>query len=674
MEKKIVAIIQARMNSSRFPGKVLATLMGKSLLSWVVESVQKSKLVHLSIVATGDDSSNDPVADWCSQNDVRCFRGSESDVLSRYYGAAKEFKADVVVRITADCPLLDATVIDQVLYPVLSGEYDYSSNVSPASWPDGLDCEAFAFSTLEVAHQDAKKESEREHVTPYMRAHRNKFKVFNLSCPYSGLEKLRWTVDSREDLSKVEALLKVTNGESSFFKLLEAEKKITEFTSAKRNEGFDLSVAKESLKAESFEESKKLLNRALKKIPVGSQTFSKSSIQYPQEGAPFFVSHGIGGRVWDVDGNEYVDLVSALLPNVLGYCDPTVDAAIREQLERGISFSLATELEIELAELLCEMIPSAESARFGKNGTDATSAAIRISRAYTKREKVVSCGYHGWQDWYIGATTRNKGVPSSVGQLTQLIPYNDLNIVEEKLKNEDVAALILEPANVASPHSGYLAELKSLCEKYGSILIFDEIITGFRFANGGAQEYFGVTPHLSCFGKAMGNGMPISAVVGRADIMKEVEEIFFSGTFGGEALSLKASIATLQKIKKENVVANLWLKGEKLAETIKGSFEKYKLTESMGLIGFAPWKLLQFKDSGEISSFALKTFFLQEMIKRGVLINNSNNICFAHSETDISYVAKAYDESLSLCRDFLSSKNWERKLLSPIIKPIFKVR
>lgn len=145
------------MNSSRFPGKVLAPLAGKVLLSWVVESIQKSKLVHLSIVATGDDSSNDPVAEWCSQNDVRCFRGSESDVLSRYYGAAKEFKADVVVRITADCPLLDSTVIDQVLYPVLSGEYDYSSNVSPASWPDGLDCEAFTFSTLEIAHQNAKK-------------------------------------------------------------------------------------------------------------------------------------------------------------------------------------------------------------------------------------------------------------------------------------------------------------------------------------------------------------------------------------------------------------------------------------------------------------------------------------------------------------------------------------
>jgi glutamate-1-semialdehyde aminotransferase/spore coat polysaccharide biosynthesis protein SpsF (cytidylyltransferase family) len=674
MEKKIVAIIQARMNSSRFPGKVLAPLAGKNLLSWVVESVQKSKLVDISVVATGDDSSNNPVSEWCAQNDVRCFRGSESDVLSRYYSTAKEFKADIVLRITADCPLLDANVIDQVLYPVVSGEFDYSSNVSPASWPDGLDCEAFSISALEIAYKYAKKESEREHVTPYMRANRNKFKVYNLSCPYSDLEKVRWTVDSREDLDKIEALLKVTNGESNFFKLLEAEKKTTQFKAAKRNEGFDLSLAKETLKAESFAESKKLLNRALKKIPLGSQTFSKSSIQYPQEGAPFFLSHGLGGRVWDIDGNEYVDLVSALLPNVLGYCDRTVDAAIREQLERGISFSLATELEIELAELLCEMIPSAESVRFGKNGTDATSAAIRISRAYTKREKVVSCGYHGWQDWYIGATTRNKGVPASVAKLTELVPYNDLNIVEEKLKNEDVAAFILEPANVAAPHPGYLAELKLLCEKYGSVLVFDEIITGFRFANGGAQEYFGVTPHLSCFGKAMGNGMPISAVVGRADIMKEVEEIFFSGTFGGEALSLKASIATLQKIKKENVIANLWLKGEKLAKTINSFFEKYSLTESMGLPGFAPWKLLQFKDSGAVSSFALKTFFLQEMVKRGVLINNSNNICFAHSEIDLSYVAKAYDESLSMCRDFLDSKDWEKKINSPIIKPIFKVR
>ena len=285
-----------------------------------------------------------------------------------------------------------------------------------------------------------------------------------------------------------------------------------------------------------YKASQQLLEEAEELIPLGSQTFSKSRIQYPEGKSPLFLHNGLGGRVWDVDGNEYVDLVCGLLPVILGYCDPNVDNAIREQLERGITLSLPTTLEIKLAERLVKIIPSAEKVRFGKNGTDATSAAIRLARAYTGRDHVLALGYHGWQDWYIGATSRNKGVPETVSKLTHKLPYNDVAAIKKALDQypNQIAAIILEPMSTVVPLTGYLEELRDITHETGIILIFDEIITGFRFALGGAQEYFNVIPDLSAFGKALGNGMPISAVVGRADIMNEMEEIFFSGTFGGK--------------------------------------------------------------------------------------------------------------------------------------------
>ena len=227
------------------------------------------------------------------------------------------------------------------------------------------------------------------------------------------------------------------------------------------------------------------------------------------------------------------------MPNILGYCDPDVDYAIRHQLTRGISMSLPTSLECELAERLVQHIPSAEMVRFGKNGTDATSAAIRLARAATRRDRVVAVGYHGWQDWYIGATARRLGVPAAVSELTDMVPFGDLEAMEATLKSHanEYAAIILEPTGAVEPPQSYLKDLKKLAHEHGALLIFDEIVTGFRWGLGGAQAKYNVTPDLSAFGKAMGNGMPISAVVGRSDVMRLMEDIFYSGTFGGEALS-----------------------------------------------------------------------------------------------------------------------------------------
>ena len=286
------------------------------------------------------------------------------------------------------------------------------------------------------------------------------------------------------------------------------------------------------------------LDRANRVIPGSSQTFSKGSNQHVRGVAPMFLAKGKGCRVWDVDGNEYIDYIQGLLPNILGYANEEVNAAVSEQLAQGHSFSLPHPLEVDLAERLTRLIPCAEKVRFGKNGSDATSGAVRAARAYTGRDRIACCGYHGWQDWYIGSTTRKAGVPEAVRALTHPFAYNDLGSLQKLLTEHkgEFAAVIMEPVNFWPPAAGFLEGARNLAHEHGALLIFDEICCGFHFGLGGAQKRFGVTPDMACFGKAMGNGFPIACVVGKADLMKVFEDIFFSFTFGGEVASMAAAM------------------------------------------------------------------------------------------------------------------------------------
>lgn len=425
-----------------------------------------------------------------------------------------------------------------------------------------------------------------------------------------------------------------------------------------------------------YRKSNEMLVRAGKVIPLGSQTFSKSHIQFPTPEAPLYMERGHQGRCWDVDGNEYVDLIGGLLPILLGYQDPDVDDAIKKQVSKGITFSLATELEIELAERLVELIPSAEMVRYGKNGSDATAAAVRLVRAFTGRNHIIALGYHGWQDWYIGATTRSKGIPRQVRDLTTKIPYHDKAAFEAAFQThrDDVAGVILEPMFTDEHETGYLRSLVDFAREQGALVIFDEIVTGFRYARGGAQALFGVTPDLSAFGKAMGNGMPISAVVGRRDVMLEMEEIFFSSTFGGECLSLAAAIAVIDKINREPVVDKLWTTGEKLSQGVGDLIEKFQLQDVITMGGLAPWKIIQVRDHEHASRAGISTLLFRELIAHGILTNGSHNVCYAHNEDDIQQTLEAYELSLAILAEELQRPGLEDRLGLEPIQPVFRVR
>ncbi|MEE2722403.1 MAG: aminotransferase class III-fold pyridoxal phosphate-dependent enzyme [Pseudomonadota bacterium] len=425
-----------------------------------------------------------------------------------------------------------------------------------------------------------------------------------------------------------------------------------------------------------FAASKAMLERALKTIPLGTQTFSKSRTQLPVGASPLYAAQANGSKLTDVDGNEFLDFINGLLAISLGYSDPDVDAAVRRQLDDGLLFSLPHVLEIEVSERICDMVPCAEMVRFGKNGSDATAGAIRLARAYTGRERVAVCGYHGWQDWYIGSTSKNLGVPEAIQALTHGFGFNDLGSLDRLFGEhpDEFAAVILEPMNVAYPEPGFLEGVRDLATRHGALLVLDETITGFRFSNGGAQELFGVVPDLATFGKGLANGYPLAALAGRADIMQMLEDVFFSFTMGGEALSLAAAKAVLDKLPRDGVVDRLRIQGQKVVAGVEDLIERHDAGHFLSISGHPAWSFLNFRDTEEYSVWQLRTLFLQEMFARGVLVLGTHNMSFAHSDEDIAKLLDTYDSVFPILRDAIAHRNLDDQLRCEPLRPLFRVR
>lgn len=423
-----------------------------------------------------------------------------------------------------------------------------------------------------------------------------------------------------------------------------------------------------------FEKSNEHLARAKKVIPLASQTFSKCYTQLSVGAAPLFLDRGAGGHVWDIDGNEYIDQVLSLAPIVLGYQYPAVEEAVAKQMKKGGILSLPGVLETEVAERICEVVPCAEMVRYGKNGSDVTAGAIRVARAYTGRDMVACAGYHGWQDWYIGTTTRNAGVPKATQELTKTFTYNDFASLERLFAEypNKIAAVILEPIGAEFPKDDFLANVRDLTQKHGAVLIFDEMITGFRMRLGGASEYFGVTPDLACFGKAVANGYPLSILTGKRELMQVCEEIFFSFTFGGELLSLAAAAATIDVMKREPVHESINRMGDELRDAYNAIAADLGITERTKAVGYGAHHVIQFTDAAGEGDLAAKTVFQEQMIAHGVLTICSNNICYAHTEDDIIRIREAYRAALESVKRGIEEESLETMIHGKKVQPVFR--
>ena len=393
-----------------------------------------------------------------------------------------------------------------------------------------------------------------------------------------------------------------------------------------------------------FTKSQEYLVKAEKIIPCQTQTFSKGPKYFPKGVSPVYIQRGQGSHVWDVDGNKFIDFILGLGPITLGYNYPVVNEAIKKQLEDGIIFSLPHPLEVELSELLTELIPCAEMVRFSKNGTDVTNAAVRLARAYTGKPKIAYYGYHGGgNDWYGITTDKNAGILKILRDYIVPFEYNNIDSLWKAFAThrDEIATVIMEPMINIPPKNNFLEEVKELTHKKGAVLIFDEIVTGFRWALGGAQEYFNVTPDLATFGKGIANGMPLNVLVGKAEIMRLLEDVFFSYTFAGECLSLAAGLATIQEMRDKKTIEHCWRIGERLMQglTILG----------VQCMGYPCRPMLILPNDSPY----MRSLVIQELTKRGILIHSGLllNFCFSHSEKDIVQFLNAFEIVLKLIKE-----------------------
>ncbi len=673
-------VVQARSGSTRYPNKMLHDFNGKTAIEWVLGRCQGIK-ADCRIVATSSSPEDDAIAEKSVENGWHVIRGSINDVLERFASAVETHNLEMVIRITGDCIFTDYRLVNFAMSKFLELDCDC---LVLANIIDGFDVEVMKASAILEAAKMAKMPSEREHVSPYIR-NSGQFKTVFLPYGDEDLSRVHLSLDYREDADVMGRILEVFKGKDFTYDdvaaLINKEPRILDsIKHIEVNEGYRKSVNEDKAfikglkgKKLALSESKLLFEKILDIIPNGSQTFSKSYLQFSVGSVPLFVKEAKGCMVTDVDNNVLIDFTMGLGPCILGYAFGPVLDAVQRQLEKGSAYTLPHYLEYELAELLTQVIPCAEMVRFGKNGSDVTSAAVRLARAYTGRDYIACCGYHGWQDWYIATTTRSKGIPPAVKELTLPFQYNNMESLEKLFDQyrDKIACVIMEPVSLSTPENDFLNKVKEMTHKNNALLIFDEVVTGFRFAVGGAQEFFKIAPDIACVGKAMGNGMPVSAIVGKREFMRLFDEIFFSFTFGGETASIAAALATIRYMQEHDVINYLWAQGRKMKDGIEKIMGDKKLGDAVSIDGYPIRTVMGFKGE-EKKSLAMKTFFQQECAKRGVLFTGTHNVSLPHDDRTIEKTLAVYGEVMDILKCCIRYEMLDEMIEGRLLEPIFR--
>jgi glutamate-1-semialdehyde 2,1-aminomutase len=428
-----------------------------------------------------------------------------------------------------------------------------------------------------------------------------------------------------------------------------------------------------------FSKSRALQPKANALIPGGAHTYAKGSDQYPEQ-APGFIARGKGCHAWDLDGNEFIEYGMGLRAVTLGHAFESVVEAAHRQMQLGLNFNRPVKLEVDLAEAMLGVIDGAEMVKFAKNGSDVTTAAVKLARAYTGRDLVAICAdqpFFSTDDWFIGSTETSAGIPRAVIDLTLKFPYNDLTRLRELFDRHpgQIACVLLEAEAITPPAPGYLPAVKELCQKEGAVLIFDEMITGFRWHLGGAQKFHGVVPDLSTFGKAMGNGFAIAALTGKRDIMRlggldhdQPRVFLLSTTHGAETHALAASLETIRIYREQNVVEFLWKQGERLRAGINQAVTRRRIAGQFEVVGRPCNLVYRTKDTAGQPSQAFRTLFLQELIRGGILAP-SFVVSFSHSDADIDRTVDVVDRALDVYARALED-GVEKYLEGRAVKPV----
>jgi glutamate-1-semialdehyde aminotransferase/spore coat polysaccharide biosynthesis protein SpsF (cytidylyltransferase family) len=633
LKKKVLAIIQARYNSTRFPGKVVKKINNKTILEILIRRLARSKHITKIIVACSNNRKDKAIVTICRKLNVNYFIGSENDVLNRFYQTAKKYRGINIVRITADCPLIDSNIVDDVISNFFFKNVDYASNVNPPTFPDGLDVEVFKFSVLKEAYINAKKSEEREHVTPFI-INNKKFKKFNLknSIDYSSL---RLTLDEKEDFILIAKIIKYFKNNLNFNlkNILDLYKKKKNFflinSHLVRNEGYNLNTGQ------------KMWKRAKNVIPGGTMLFSKNPDLFLPKFWPAYFEKTKGCNVWDLEGRKFFDLsMMGVGTNILGYSRKEVDDAVRKVIDKGNMSTLNSKEEILLAEKLIEMHPWAGKVRFARTGGEAAAIAVRIARAATGKDKIAMCGYHGWHDWYLSANLsdsqnlnshlmRNlpiQGVQKNLKNSVFVFEYNNFDQLKKIVSQNNIGTVIMEVSRNEPPKKNFLENVRKLTKNKNIVLIFDECTSGFRETFGGLHLKYKINPDIATFGKALGNGYAVNAVIGTDSIMNYANSTFISSTFWTERIGSAAGLKTLEimeKIKSWEIISSL---GKKIKTNWESLAKNNSIKLKIGGLNALP--RFDFENKNNLH---YKTFISQEFIKKKILASNSMYLCTEHN-------------------------------------------
>lgn len=668
----VLAIIQARNGSTRLPQKVLLKVNEIPLIEILLKRLSKSKFINKIVVATTTKPVDDSLFTTVSKLGFDVFRGSENDVLDRYYQTALLYSPDVVVRITGDCPLIDSEIVDALISKLIDQDLDNCNNTYPATFPDGLDAEAFTFKTLEKTWINTSNPYDREHVTPFMHSSG----LFNVGTVKNDvdLSYLRWTVDEKVDFEVISFVLKEFNYSLDFnwkdvFNLVKQKPDIFMPNSElKRNQGSTLGSGQ------------KLWKRAKTIIPGGNMLLSKRSEMFLPDLWPSYFEKSKGCYVWDLDDKKYLDMcIMGIGTNTLGYGDPEVDAAVEKVIKKGNMSTLNCPEEVYLAEMLIELHPWAEMARFTRSGGEANAVAIRIARAASGKDGVAICGYHGWHDWYLSANLSSdkslnghlmpglepKGVPQSLENTVFTFNYNNIDELISLISNKDIGVVFMEVKRNFEPENDFLQKVRKLTKDNGIVLVFDECTSGFRETYGGIHLKYNVEPDIAMFGKALGNGYAINAVIGRASVMEAAQSTFISSTFWTERIGPAAGLKALEVMKAKKSWETITEIGKEMSKIWDSISKTHNI--KISITGLPALTSFTFDD---VNALKYKTYLTQEMLKNNILASNAFYASTEHTKSNLETYANILDDVFYSIHK--NRENIDQIIESPICHSGFK--
>ena len=673
-------IIQARLGSKRLTNKVLRKIGNKSILEFMYKRLSKSKKADNIIFAIPKNKENLTLKNFIKKKlNANIFLGPEYNVLKRYHLAAKKFKSEIIVRITSDCPFVDPAMIDNYVDILKKGKFDYVYNCNPHSFPDGLDIEVFNYKSLRYADSKAKLTIQKEGVTRYFRDNLYKFKTKHIKCPIGDFSKFRITLDEKDDLTLINKIYNHFSPNINFkwtdiISLLKENRDLIKINShIPINEGSYMN------------DNYKLWKKAKTIIPGGNSLISKNPDFILPGGWPTYYSKAKKIFIWDLNKKKYTDLSTmGVGTNILGYANTKIDNVVIRSIRNGNISTLNNYEEVELAEKLIELHPGLDMVKFARTGGEACAIAIRIARASQtiSRHKVAICGYHGWHDWYLSSNLDDKknlnnhlissldpiGVPSFLKKTCYQFNYGDYNKFNELTLKSSIGIIMMEVSRNKKIDLKFLRHIKKVCKKKNIILIFDECTSGFRETLGGIYKKINIQPDMLILGKALGNGYPITAVLGKKGIMDCAKNSFISSTFWTERLGPVAALKTLEimeKMKSWKIITEngIYLnnKWKKIAKENKLKIDIY------GLASISKFEIIS-------DNFMLyKTYITQQMLKKGFLASNSVYLSIYHNKRVLNnYLDNLNDIFYLLNKCEKNEKTISELLKFPVVKSPFK--